>query len=395
MKFIIIGGGVAGTTAAEYLRKLDTEAEITLVSEEHHSLYSRVLLPHLIKGKVPRERIFLKKDDWYYKQNIDVLRGVVVEKLDVKNKFVLLTGGRELEFDKLLIATGGEVRTIDDDLRGVSYFRTLDDADHISQLLNELPHGARGGIYGGGFIACEYLNLFRHFEMPTTIAFRGKHFWSRVLEVEAGTLINDHLVKEGVEVHVSADLVSLTGETQLEGFVTTAGEHPCSMLGVGIGVTPDFSYLSEAGVETGNGVKANEYLETNIENIFTAGDVAEFYDSIAGRHLNVKNWMNAMSQGRAVAQNMAGTKTPFELVSSYSINRLGLEMIFVGDVDKDAVDKVHVIGSADAGGVTQVYERDGKVVGGVMIGRNTDRKPITDGIKEKRSAEEVIKSVNN
>ena len=154
MNYVIIGGGVAGTTAAEELRKRDASAEITLVSEEQHPLYSRVLLPHYLKGKVPRERIFLKKETWYAEQNIEWLTGITCVHLDPRNKCVGFSDGRELPYDKLLIATGGEVRAIDHDLRGVSYLRTLDDADHLVQLLSEASTSVRAGIFGGGFIAC-------------------------------------------------------------------------------------------------------------------------------------------------------------------------------------------------------------------------------------------------
>jgi len=136
----------------------------------------------------------------------------------------------------LLLATGGEVRTVLDDLRGVSYFRTLDDADHFMQLISELSAGARGGVYGGGFIACEYLNLYRHFEMPTVLAMRGPHFWTKSLLPEVGEMLNAFLVEQGVEVHANVPLESLAGEKQVTGFVAGGKEITCDILGIGIGL---------------------------------------------------------------------------------------------------------------------------------------------------------------
>src|SRR6188474_1489970 len=103
MRVVIVGGGIAGTTAAEELRKLAPAAEITIVSEERHPVYSRVLLPHYLKGKVPRERVFLKKEEWYAEQKIEWLVGTRVDACDPKNAFVTLSDGRELPYDKLLI----------------------------------------------------------------------------------------------------------------------------------------------------------------------------------------------------------------------------------------------------------------------------------------------------
>ncbi|MBI5369882.1 NAD(P)/FAD-dependent oxidoreductase [Candidatus Uhrbacteria bacterium] len=388
MRYLIIGGGIAGTTAVEELRKLDSSDEITLVSEEQHALYSRVLLPHYLKGKIPRERVFLKKESWYEEQKIEWVRGISVVKLDPKNTFVELSDGRELPYDKLLIATGGELRTLGLDVRGVSYLRTLDDADHLNQLLAEQGSSCRGGVYGGGFIACEYINLFAHFGIPTTVIFRGNHFWSKGLEPEVGRLINQHLIKKGVELHPGGLFVDTMGERELTGFISSLGEHPCTILGVGIGIESDDGWLREAGVKVEAGIVCDEFLQTSEPNIFAAGDVAEFYDINVGRHVRVGNWMNAQMQGRVVAKNMAGEKTVFSLVSSYATNALGLEIIFVGDVSRAHADEVRLVGSVEQGGITQLFSRAGQLIGAVLVGRNTDRPIITKMIQEKRRASE-------
>ncbi|TAL50723.1 hypothetical protein EPN81_01950 [Patescibacteria group bacterium] len=392
MKYFIIGGGVAGTTAAEELRKRDASSEITILSEEHHPLYSRVLLPHYIKGKIPRERVFLKRDTWYAQQNIEWIDGVLATHLDGRNKFVGGSDGREYSYDKLLIATGGETRSIEEDLRGVSYCRTLNDADQFLQLLTEQGKTTRGAVYGGGFIACEYINFFAHFQIPITLAHRGEHFWTRNLLPETGKLIAKHLIKNNVDLHPNSILERLEGDKELEGFVTSTGRYAATILGIGIGIEPDFSWIREAGVEVGTGVKANEFLETNIPDVYTAGDIAEFDDPITGRQLQIGNWMNAMTQGRIVAKSMSGERTSFQIVSSYATNVLGLEIIFVGDVERAAAEEIQVIGSIEEGGITQVFERDGRVVGGVLIGRNTDRTPITKAIQERRSFREISSS---
>lgn len=384
MNYLIIGGGVAGTTCAEELRKRDAGAEITILSEEHHPLYSRVLLPHYIKGKIPRERVFLKRDTWYGEQNIEWLPGVVASHLDPKNKYVGASDGREYPYDKLLIATGGEVRSIDEDLRGISYCRTLDDADHFLQLLSEQGGRTRGLVYGSGFIACEYLNFFKHFEIPMTLVYRGAHFWSRSLEPQPGELIANHVRNHGVEIHPHTSMTRLNGEKELEGLVTDKGEHAATILGIGIGIEPDFFWAREAGVEVGVGIKTNEYLETNVPDVYAAGDIAEFFDPILERQLQIGNWMNAMSQGRTVAKSITGERTEFRLVSSYATNVLGLEIIFIGDVDKMVAEKISLVGSVESGGMTQVFERGGRVVGGALIGRNSDRAPITKAIQEKQ-----------
>ncbi len=367
MRYLIIGGGIAGTSAAEELRKLDPESEITILSEEQHRLYSRVLLPHYIKAKVPRERVFLKKPEWYDEQKIDWLPGVIAESLDVKNKFVAASDGREYEYDKLLLVTGGEVKLVSGDARGVSYFRTLDDADHLLQLMNEYESG-RVGIVGGGFIALEYINIFAERKLKADLFLRGETFFGRALDRDSSELIRRKAEADGITVHTKT---------------TVESPEEFALLGVGIGITPDLKWISEAGIEVGEGIKANEYLETNISDVFTAGDVAEFFDVIADRQLIVGNWMSATMQGRTVAKTMFGERTKFELVSSYATNCRGMEVIFIGDTDRAAAERVVVEGSDADGGVVQKFIRGGRMVGATLVNRNSERADLTRLIKEK------------
>ncbi len=381
MRYVIAGGGIAGTTCAEELRKLDANAEITVVCEEQHPIYSRVLLPHYVKGKIPRERVFLKPPDWYERQHVEWLPGVHAEKLDARNKFVLLSDGRELPYDKLLIATGGEVNLLPEDRRGVSYFRTLDDADHLLHLTSDRSVCETGAaVYGGGFIACEYLNIFADRKLPTILALRGTSLWARTLGQESQTLLNNHLRAHDVEIIPETTFEALEGEERLTGFRTNKGRHACGVLGVGIGIISELSWVSDAGVEVRRGICTNEFLETNVPDVYAAGDGAEFFDVVVGHHRVVGNWLNAMMHGRVAAKNMMAERAAFRLVSSYATNVLGLEVIFVGEADREHADEVRVFGSAEAGGVTQVFLNSGKAVGATILGRNSDRAPITRAI---------------
>ncbi len=365
MRLVIIGGGIAGVTAAEEVRKLDSDAEITILSEEFHPLYSRVLLPHFIKGKVSRERVFLKKPEWYSEKNIDWQPGVVVKSIDTNNKFVHTSEEREIEYDKLLIVTGCDVRTIGEDGSNVSYWRTLDDTDHLLKLIASNP--AKATVFGGGFMACEYVNAFAHHGVSTSVLTRGPWFWSKILSKESGTLINAHLAARGVDVTPNATEPTVMDDN--------------TIFGIGIGIHPELSLMRDAGIEVNEGVKTNEYLETNVPDVYAAGDVAEFMDVTAGRQRVVGNYMNAQMQGRAVAKIICGEKVRFELVSSYATNALGLEIIFIGDTDRNAADSVEVQGSAREGAVSERFFRGGKLVGAVLINKNLERKVITDEIR--------------
>ncbi len=380
MHYVIIGGGIAGTTAAEELRKRRPEADITLVSEERHPVYSRVLLPLYVKGKIPRERVFLKKETWYADHRIEWMRGVRAEWLDARHKHVELSDGRELPYDALLIAAGGEPATSLEEPRGVSYFRTLDDADHLDQLLRTLPSDAPAAIYGGGFIAAEYANLFIHLGRLVTIAFRGPYFWSRTLDAASGALLNRQLGQRGFTLLPGAQLLSVEGEKELTALATDKGRVVCALLGVGVGVEPELGWLRGAGVETRRGVLTNEYLGTNVPGVYAAGDVTEFFDITVGRQRLAGTWQNAMSQARVAAANLAGGHEAYRLVTSYAMNVAGIEVIFIGDTDRAAAERIEVDGSVQDGGVRQRFIRRGKLVGATLVNRNADRAFLTEEI---------------
>lgn len=380
---VILGGGIAGTTAAEELRKRDPEAAITIIEAEAHPCYSRVLLPHYLKGKIPREKVFLRSFESYAKQNIELLANTRAEEIDVVNRFVRISDGRELPFDQLLLATGGELNLAPEDRRGVVYLRGVDDADHILSLSREVamkPEGQRHAVVlGGGFIGLEFMNYFAHLGLPTTVLMRGSGFWSSVLSSSSQQLLVDHARKHGVVVKTQVKAIALEGDRQLESVVVDGEALPADILGVGIGIRPDRELFERAGIELGRGIRVDERLASNRDGVFAAGDAAEFFDVIVGRHVVYGNWMNAQMQGRAVAGSMMGDEKPFSLVSSYATELLGLHVVFIGDADPKAADRVDVRESH--AGVTERFYRQGKLVGAALVGDIEGRMAITAEIR--------------
>ncbi|MEP6901243.1 MAG: FAD-dependent oxidoreductase [Actinomycetota bacterium] len=387
MNYLIIGGGICGTTAAEELRKIDSNAEITIISAELHRLYSRVLLPRYIKGTLPRERCFLRAETWYDEKNIRRVFGVCVNQINVAEQTVSTSEGQIFKFDKLLLATSGNLLKFPETLHGISHLRTIDDADAFLELIAEfqtLPsEKRRAGIVGGSFIAVEYINFFAQHKIPTDLFMLENSFFGGALDTESFAVLRNKIEAEGIRLHTNKTVEKLTGETRLTGLISGSKEFPLRMLGVGIGIRPDFSWFRNAGIEVNRGILTNEFLETNVPNIFAAGDVAEFYDLLAERRVIVGNWLNAQAQGRLAAQTMVGERTAFSAVRAYSTNVCGAEIIFLGDTDFHLADKIVRRGSAEENGVTQIFVRNGKIVGATLVNRNKDRAELTKLIQEK------------
>lgn len=393
-KYVIVGAGIAGVTAAELLRKRNPECDIVLIGQETHAVYSRVLLPHYILGKVPRERVFLKKSEWYEENNITYMSGIDAIELDLKNQFVRTSEEREIPYDKLLITTGGTVRLLPDDIRGVSYFRTLEDTDHLLELIKSvkaLPkENQRGIVYGAGFIALEYINIFAHYSIPTTVIVRSSGFWTKALSPHSQKVLANHAKKHGIEIIKNQSHLTLLGEKELTGVELEDGTKiDAQILGTGIGLVPDKQWLKDSGLLINQGILVNEYLETNIPNVYSAGDVCEFYDCIVDRQFVLGNWMNAQMQARAVAKTITGERTKFELVSSYAANLLGKEIVFIGDTSREHADEIiqHI---ADEENSTELFLRNGTIVGAILIESVSARTIITQAIKDRETYKHFI-----
>jgi NAD(P)H-nitrite reductase large subunit len=393
MKYLIIGGGISGTTVAEELRKLDENAEITIISAEKHRLYSRVLLPRYIKGTLSRERCFLKAENWYDEKNIKRVFGVSVNEINVFEQTVATSDGQVHKFDKLLLATSGNLLKFPETLHGISYLRTIDDADHFLELLGEfetLPTAKRrAGIVGGSFIAVEYINFFAQHKIPTDLFMLENSFFGGALDEDSFAVLRNKIEAEGINLHTNRSVEKLVGENYLTGLISDGKEFPLGLLGVGIGIRPDLSWLKYAGIATNRGILTNEFLETNVPNIFAAGDVAEFFDSLAERQIIVGNWLNAQAQGRTVAKTMTGERTEFSAVRAYSTNVCGAEVIFIGDTEHRLADKIIKRGSLEENGVAQIFVRNEKIVGATLVNRNKDRAELTKMIQAKASANDL------
>ncbi|HBU28222.1 TPA: hypothetical protein DEB00_03870 [Candidatus Uhrbacteria bacterium] len=389
--YLIIGGGIAGTTAAEQLRKLDSTSEITILSNENHPLYSRVLLPHYITGKTPRERVFLKKPEWYLDQNIH-LAIQEVQSINVYAKTVLTASGAVYSYSKLLIAGGGITRHLPwNGEERVYHLQTIEDADRTKDFLDQhAPNSLKAGLIGGGFIAMEFAELFANKHWDTHLFLRGETFFSQTFDQASSDLLEEHLASHNITVHKHTSLASYDGKMAK---TVEGGAFAIDILAAGVGISSQFSWASDAGIQVGTGVRTNEFLETNIPDVYAVGDCAEYRDMVVDRQIHIGNWMNAQMQGRHVALVMTGDRKPYELVTSYATHVLGIDIVAVGDASIAYAEQIIARDYGD--GRTLLFIRSDRLVGASVLKHNTDRAPITAMIKSKQSLIELYQSLTD
>lgn len=396
--YLIIGGGIAGTTAAETLRNEDTASSIAIISAERHRLYSRVMLskPGFFLEKIPFDHIWLKSEQWYADNAITFIGGKAVTHVASQGKTVTLDDGRMIGYGKLLIATGLSARTLrvpGADMDGVHYVKTLDDAEGI---LRGMKGARRAVVVGSGFISFEMSDMLCAAGMDVSVVIRRPYFWKSHLVEDAGMRIEQVMERGGVRILRNAEITKIAGTDRVEGVEMSTGMSiACDMVIVGIGAYAETSWLQSSGIRTEKGIRTNEYLETSLGDVYAAGDVAEFDDVILHQKMMEGIWVNAQIQGRIAARNMAGHKDPFAMVAYYTARGFDTSVSFCGDVRKYEDASIVTRAAKDMSSFAHFMLRDGRMVGSTLVNRGSELGTVmklirtgTDLMKKKTQLED-------
>jgi NAD(P)H-nitrite reductase large subunit len=387
-KYLIVGGGVAGTTAAETLRQNDPTGSIAIVSDEPYLFYSRIMLskPSFFLEKIPFEQIYLKNEAWYKEQNITFLGGKTAVGMNATEKTVTLNDGTALQYEKLLLAIGGYPRKWDPqkiegaDKQGIYNLRTLEDAKAIIQSIKTAKSAV---CVGGGFVSFETCELLRMKNIDTTLLILEPYYWANIWDETSGLIVEDYLQQGGVNVLKNEEAEKVLGANQVEGVRTKSGkEIPCQMVVIGIGITYPVEPFKACGLDCGRGIKTNEYLETNLPDVWAAGDATEFYDVVVGEPAQAGNWVNAQTQGRIAALNMLGKKQLFRVVTFYTAQGFGLTIAFVGDARPLPDRTVVARGSKESKSYGRLLLKDKELVGATLLNRTPEMAPISKLIEK-------------
>lgn len=400
--YLIIGGGVAGTTAAEAIRAADKSATIRIVSAESHRFYSRIMLskPAFFLEKIPFASVYLKTEAWYADNAIELTHGQAATALDTGRKIVTLQSGEEIAYGKLLLAMGTcarkwNVKGAEKD--GVLYLRTLDDA---KKVIAAVKTAKRAVVIGGGFIGFEVCDMLRLAGIAVTLVIREKYIWEPLLDEQSGRIIEAALKKGGVKILYASQVEEVVGDAQrpdrVEGVRLTDGTAlPADMIMAGVGTQCDLEWVKAAGIACKTGILTNEYLESSAKDIFAAGDVAEYRDVLLEEHIQLGNWVNAHLHGKIAAANMLGSHTPYHQVSFYTAQGFGTAIAFVGDV-RVLEDRVVITrGSLESGTVTRIILRNGEIEGATLVNRTLDMSPLSKLIEQNVKVEPILHKLHD
>ncbi len=329
MRHLIIGNGPAGVIAAETLRKADPTSQVLLIGDEPEPPYSRMAIPYLLIGDIGETGTYLRKTKGHFETlGIEPLQGRVT-RVDTKARKVFLQDGSAREYDRLLIATGSTpvsppIPGID--LPGVYPCWTLEDARHIA---GKMKPGARVLQMGAGFIGCIILEALATSGVKLTVVEMGNRMVPRMMTETAGSLIKKWCEKEGVTVFTSTRVdaieASPTGEGVLLVRLNNGQTIESDLVISATGVRPNIEFLKGSGIETNTGIVVDEHMQSNLSDVYAAGDVAQTAEFYTGASIVNAIQPNAADQAQVAALNMAGKRARSQGTFTMNVlNTLGL-----------------------------------------------------------------------
>ncbi|AVX31210.1 Pyridine nucleotide-disulfide oxidoreductase [Carboxydocella thermautotrophica] len=310
-EIVIIGNSIAGITAAQELRRLVPWRKITiLTAETEGGFYSKPLLTYFLAQKIQSEQIYIKTAAAIKEQGIEQITDYKVQAIDVNRRLIVDKQGKEIQYQKLLIASGADPVAIDlpgVELKGVTPLRTL---EHLQIIKARLQQTQKCAIIGGGLVGLKTAWALRELDKQVSMIISSSYPFSQGLDKRAGEILAAHLIEHGIELIFGDNPVAFTGspEQGLTALQTARGRTlPAGLAVIGKGVNPNSDFLGRE-----KGIPVNQFQETEYENIYAAGDVTLAKEKVTGKLRNLALWPVAARQGLIAARNMAGHKTAWD-----------------------------------------------------------------------------------
>lgn len=309
---VIIGNGISGVTLALHIRK-QSDHKISIISSETKFFFSRTALMYVYMGHLKFEHTQSYENDFWKKNNIELIHKSVNEVFP-KERALLLSDNSTIRFDKLVIATGSKSNKFGwqgQDLKGVMGLYHKQDLETLEAFS---PTCKRAVIVGGGLIGIELAEMLRSRNIEVTFLVREKSFWDGVLPFGESQMINRHILEHHIDLRLNTNLTEILSDENgnARAIVTDKNETiECQIVGLTAGVSPNIDFLKNSGIELGNGVKVNRFLETNIKDIFAIGDCAEQHEAIGLRRPIEAVWYTGRMMGEALAQTLTGNPTQY------------------------------------------------------------------------------------
>jgi NADPH-dependent 2,4-dienoyl-CoA reductase/sulfur reductase-like enzyme len=374
---VILGGGMVAGYAAKQLVELGLpKGELAILSADNAVPYERPpLSKSFLAGKDSEDAIKINPEEFYNQHGIELRLECEISSVDVKGKRLILKNGDEFGFQKLIIATGARPRTLNipgSKLQNLFYLRTMSDSKIIRSAAEKAKHAV---VIGGGFIGMEVASVLAQKRIEVAMVLSDDRVFKRLFSPEMSKFFETYYAARGVRLIKSMAVTELRGDGAVNSAVLRDGQTlQCDLVVAGIGVQPAIEVVANSGLDLGDGILVNEYLQTSHPDVFAAGDVANYQDVLFAKRRRVEHWDNAVSQGQYCARSLMGDRTPFRHVPYFFSDIFDLSYEYWGD--SSGADQVVHRGDLSSSSFSVWWLRQERVLAAFTMNRPDEERSV-------------------
>jgi NADPH-dependent 2,4-dienoyl-CoA reductase/sulfur reductase-like enzyme len=400
VKYLLVGGGLASSAAAQAIRAVDPKGSVLLVGQEINRPYRRTALSKtFLLRQAGRESLYALPADWYESHGVALRTGRRVSHLDTARQAATLDSGEEVSFDHALLATGAVPKPLEVPgarLPNLFYLRTVEDADRLHHAIDKARHEGRphergrgrAVVIGGGTLGVELAVTLAALGLAVELAVAQDRPWHRFTGENGGRLLAGHLQKNGVAVHLNAPALRLEGDGRVQRVVLGDGQTlACDFAVAAVGALPNKELLRGTPIAAGKSILVDEHCRTNVPTVYAAGDCSAVFDPRFGKHRGQAQWDEAEVTGALAGANMAGVARKYDAVGEFTADVFGLRAHAWGEAR--LVDRRIVRGAA-GGDVPHLIEfgvaADGRVAHVFALGVSEGEQTVLRRLVSERTA---------
>ena len=387
-KVVIVGNGAAGYYAAEAIRKRNKKCTVEIISSENRPTYFRPELSDYLTENIEDSKFYVSQPSWYEDNRIILRLNSKVIKINPANKELLLSDGSKENYDKLILSTGSH--NFKPDLPGIDKngVYTLKDINDANNIKNHIKTSKNAVVIGGGLLGLEAASEMKKSGLNVTVVEFFDRLLPKQLDKSGANLFEKLISKNGINLILGDSCTGILGNTSVSGVRLKSGRTiNADMVLFSIGIRPNKKLAEECGIKTNKGILVNENMETNVKEIYAAGDAAELNGIIYG------NWTAAVEMGKTAGANAVGDKTSFkDFVSSVIFDALGTSVVSFGDVTNTENEKLQFL-NPKLNECKTLFFMNNVLSGGYLIGNTSAAGKLILAMKDNKSLKEILKDI--
>jgi len=377
MSVLVLGAGGAGISAVQAIRSVDKKIDINLVSREDCIPYSLCGLPDFISGEISTKILNRLEPDFFSKNNINIMFGKEVTKVDASKKIIYLKNlnnnkNESIKFDKLLIAIGSI--PIVPSISGLNkkQVHIISDLESCKNIIKDLKKAKKIVVIGGGFIGIECAQAVNQRNKEVYVIEILDRILANLFDKEISNIAQEMLESQGINFILGSQVKEIIGKDVVESIKHSMGTLDCDMVILTAGVKPNIDLVKNSKIKVNQGIIVDEFMETNVENIYAAGDIAESFDCISGKHGLKATWSNAVEQGHVAGLNIAGKKCKYPGFQYYNIIHINdVPFLSMGNVTNLPKNYSELV-SKGINSTRKVFIHENKILGMEFVGDITN-----------------------